>query len=140
MKNTTKHSLIINKRKQHVLLSIGPIDKRTCCFRLLIIFEIFQNTGELGGDGGGGTLIFLLHRPGADLIKLFSLLLPLRTGRTEIKCTGTPVLAYAGVLHLPRRCRQNSHVTCSKIKWRSTAYTVLRYFRALPIGSDNYSY
>ena len=32
-------SKIINKRKQHVLLSIGPIDKRTCCFRLLIIKE-----------------------------------------------------------------------------------------------------
>ena len=58
MKNTTKHSLIINKRKQHVLLSIGPIDKRTCCFRLLIIFERFQNTGELGGDGGYSDISF----------------------------------------------------------------------------------
>ena len=46
------------------------------------------------------------------------------SGRTEIKC--------AGVLHLPRWCRQNSHVTCSKIRWRSTAYTVLRYFSVFP--------
>ena len=61
------------------------------------------------------------YRPGADLIKLFPLLLPLRTGRTEIKCAGTSVLAYAGVLRIPRWCRQNSHVTCSKTRWRSTA-------------------
>ena len=31
------------------------------------------------------------------------------------------MLAYAEVLHLPRWCRQNSHMTCSKIRWRSTA-------------------
>ena len=53
---------------------------------------------------------------GLDLAVLF----PLRTGRTENKCAGTPVLAYAGVLHLPRWCRQNSHLTSSKIRWRST--------------------
>ena len=64
---------------------------------------------------------FKRFSPGADLIKLFPLLLPLRTGRTEIKCAGTSVLAYAGVLRIPRWCRQNSHVTCSKTRWRSTA-------------------
>ena len=42
------------------------------------------------------------------------------------------MLAYAGVLHLLRWCRQNSHANCSKIKWRSTAYTVLRYFSGFP--------
>ena len=47
-------------------------------------------------------------------IWLFSLLLPLRTGRTEIKCAGTFVLAYAGVLRHLRWCRQNSHVICSE--------------------------
>ena len=36
---------------------------------------------------------------------MFSLLLPLRTDRTEIKCAGTSVLVYAGVLHLPWWCR-----------------------------------
>ena len=35
------------------------------------------------------------------LILLFPLLLPLQTDRTEIKCAGTPELAYAGVLYLP---------------------------------------
>ena len=64
---------------------------------------------------------------GLDLAVLF------RTDRTQIKCTGTSVLEYSFVLRLPRWCRQNSHVTCSRTRWRSTAYTVL-------IGSDNYSY
>ena len=38
----------------------------------------------------------MLNRGGLDLAVLFA---PLRTGRTEIKCAGTPVLPYAGVLH-----------------------------------------
>ena len=39
---------------------------------------------------------------GQTLFLIVSLLLPLRTGRIEIKCAGTPALAYARVLHLPR--------------------------------------
>ena len=31
------------------------------------------------------------------------------------------MLAYAGVFRIPRWCRQNSHVTCYKTRWRSTA-------------------
>ena len=31
------------------------------------------------------------------------------------------MLAYVGVLRLQRWCRQNSHVACSKKKWRITA-------------------
>ena len=63
----------------------------------------------------------VFYCPRAYLIELFPLLLPLRTGRTEIKCAGTSVLAYAGVLRIPRWYRQNSHVTGSKTRWRSTA-------------------
>ena len=51
----------------------------------------------------------------------------------QIKCTGTSVLGYSSVLRLPRWCRQNGHVTCSRTRCRSTVYTEL-------IGSDNYSY
>ena len=49
------------------------------------------------------------------------------------------MLSYAGVLLLPRWCRQNSHVICSKTRWQSTAYTVLRYISVFSIGSDKYS-
>ena len=66
----------------------------------------------------GLCLLSYLITPGADLVLLFPLLLPLRT---EIKCAGTSVLAYARVLRIPRWCRQNSHVTCSRTRWQSTA-------------------
>ena len=42
------------------------------------------------------------------------------------------MLEYTGVLHLSRWCRQNSHMTCSKTRWRSTSFTVLRYFSVFP--------
>ena len=61
-------------------------------------------------------------------------------GRLDLAVLFTPVLAYAGELYLPRWCRQNSHVTCSKTRWQSTVNTVVRYFLSFPIGSDNYSY
>ena len=69
---------------------------------------------------------------GADLIKLFSLLHLLRTGRTQIKDTGNICAGVLHLLHLPRWCRQNSHVTCSKTSWHSTAFTVVRYFSVFP--------
>ena len=63
---------------------------------------------------------------------LFSFLLPLRTGRTEIKCAGTSVLVYARVLRLSRWCRQNSHVTCSK-KMADHCLHVQKYFVSLDL-------
>ena len=62
---------------------------------------------------------------------------PTPTGRTEIKWAGTLVRAFAKVLRLPRWCRQNSHVTCSKTRWQRTAYTVLGYLSVFP---EKYSY
>ena len=61
------------------------------------------------------------------------------SGKTEIKCAGTPVLAYAVVLHLPRWCRQNSHVTCSKIMAEHCLHCTEIFFLSFTIGSDNYS-
>ena len=46
------------------------------------------------------------------------------------------MLAYAGVLHFPRWCRQKSHVTCPKTRWQSMPTLHWNF----PIGSDDYSY
>ena len=63
------------------------------------------------------------NRGGLDLAVLFTPSTPNRQNRNQVSWN-----TCAGVLHLPRCCRQNSHVTCSKIRWRSIAYTILSYF------------
>ena len=67
-------------------------------------------------------------RTGADLILAvpFTSSTPYRQSRNQVLWN-----ACAGVL-LNTPCRQNNHVSCSKSRWRSTVYTVLRYFSVFP--------
>ena len=63
---------------------------------------------------------------GLDLAVPFTPFTPNRQNRNQVCwniCAGVLPL-----LRLPRWCRQNSYVTCSKSRWWSTAYKVLRYF------------
>ena len=71
-------------------------------------------------------LIFCLtlncsNRGRLDLAVLFIVSTPNRQNRNQVCwniCAGVHRIL---VLHLPRWCRQNSYVTCSKTGWRSTA-------------------
>ena len=68
------------------------------------------DTHESFHPDGGRHLDIIARKPGEtwgrlDLAVLLHSEQALRTGRTEIKCAGRSVLAYAGVLHPTRGCR-----------------------------------
>ena len=67
--------------------------------------------------GGGGSFITFVKK---SLTVFSSSLYSFYSGQAEHKSNPA------------RWCRQNSHVTCSKTRWRSTAYIVLRYFSVFP--------
>ena len=63
------------------------------------------------------TSVWILHLMGRlDLAVLFT---PSTSNRNQVRWNLW--LTYAGVLRLPRWCRQNSHVTCPKKRWGITA-------------------
>ena len=74
---------------------VSKIDILFDNFKMIWKNGSFKNKENLQNVKTTDAVSLSLFYSGADLIKLFPLLLLLRTGRTEIKCVGTSVLAYS---------------------------------------------
>ena len=111
--NAMSWSFFISKRNNHSISSNNEICEQT---KTEMCEHILTLTGQ-----------YLNKLSGIDLIKLFSLLW---TDGIEIRCAGTSVLEYSGVLYLPRGLRQNSHNLFQNKKEEHYLH-ILKYFYRL---------